>query len=55
MLTCPACGDPLDDDETADLDLEDELECPRCRRAWVIAALEPLELTPSERELGFTD
>jgi hypothetical protein len=55
MLTCPTCGELLDDDDAVDLDLDDDLECRRCHRLWTIAALEPLQLTPSEQELGFTD
>ncbi len=55
MIQCPACGQELDDEEVADLDLDDAIECSRCRRAWIVAELEPLRLESGERELAFTD
>jgi uncharacterized protein YbaR (Trm112 family) len=56
MVQCPTCGHSLDDDEAlTELEVGDELECRRCRRAWMVAGLEPLRLESSEQELAFTD
>jgi hypothetical protein len=55
MVTCPLCGAKIDAHDIAELSLDDDLECPRCRRGWTVAVLEPLQLQSSEQELAFTD
>jgi hypothetical protein len=55
MLQCPACGQALDDEEVAGLDVAEELECSRCQRTWLVAGLQPLRLESNEQELAFTD
>jgi hypothetical protein len=55
MIQCPACGQDFDEDDVAELDVNDPVECWRCEGAWIVASLEPLRLEAAERELAFTD
>jgi hypothetical protein len=41
MIQCPACGHPIDDKELARQDVNDGIECPACRRSWIVAAMGP--------------
>jgi hypothetical protein len=50
MAICPACDAELPDDDYADMDVGDEVDCPECGELIEIISHSPLEFDTSEDE-----
>jgi len=56
MIHCPMCGHRMEEKQTSQLGIDDEVACVHCARAWVVRATQPLALaSPEASELAFTD
>ena len=57
MAICPACEAELEDDDYADLEVGEEVDCPECGEALELTSLSPVEfdLASDEEEEELED